>query len=211
MYAQNNEDDILARYFSSVDGGTFLEIGAFHPKNLSNTKVFVDKGWGGVMVDMSPYSLVDLVDAYKTNDKILIVGAAVTVHKTPPLKSWLVPKDDRTDGALTTTEDWHKDKWKGYLNHLDRKHVPYVTSTISLDELYGFLPQKLHLVSIDVEGTSFDLAMNFDFDRFAVDAIVVEHDGKYQEVYDRLCDRYDAVELNAENIVLVKKTEGGQP
>jgi len=206
MYAQNNEDDILATFFSNIPNGSFLEIGAFHPKNLSNTRALVEKGWGGVMVDMSPYSLVDLVNEYKTNDKILIVGAAVTLEKTPPIKFWLVPKDDRTDGALTTTEGWHKDKWAGYLNHLGRKHVPYVASTISLEELYTFLPQKLHLVSIDVEGTSFDLSMKFDFERFDVDAIVIEHDGKYQAIYDKFKDKYDAAALNAENIVLVRKS-----
>jgi hypothetical protein len=206
MYAQNNEDDILATFFSNITNGSFLEIGAFHPKNLSNTRLLVEKGWGGVMVDMSPYSLVDLVDEYKTNEKILIIGAAVTLEKSPPIKSWLVPKDDRTDGALTTTEEWHKNKWSGYLNHLDRKHVPYVASTISLEELYTFLPPKLHFVSIDVEGTSFDLSMKFDFERFDVDAICIEHDGKFQAVYEKFRNKYDSVALNAENILLVRKT-----
>lgn len=205
MYSQNNEDDILTQFFANTADGSFLEIGAFHPKNLSNTRALVEKGWGGVMVDMSPYSLVDLVDEYKTNDKILIIGAAVTLEKSPPLKSWLVPKDDKTDGALTTTEAWHKDRWSGYLNHLGRKHVPYVASTISLEELYAFLPPKLHFVSIDVEGTSFDLSMKFDFERFDVDAICIEHDGKYREVYARFEGKYDAVVLNTENILLVKK------
>ncbi len=51
MYAQNNEDDILATFFSNIPNGSFLEIGAFHPKNLSNTRALVEKGWGGVMVD----------------------------------------------------------------------------------------------------------------------------------------------------------------
>lgn len=206
MYSQNNEDDILANYFSNISNGSFLEIGAFHPKNLSNTRLLVEKGWGGVMVDMSPYSLVDLVDEYKTNDKILVVGAAVTLEKTPPIKSWLVPKDDKTDGALTTTEGWHKDRWAGYLNNLGRKHVPYVASTISIDELYQFLPPKLNFVSIDVEGTSFDLSMKFDFDRFDVDAIMIEHDGRYQTVYEKFKNKYDAVALNAENILLLKKS-----
>ena len=58
MYAQNNEDDILAKFFENTPNGSFLEIGAFHPKNLSNTRLLVEKGWGGVMVDMSQYSLV---------------------------------------------------------------------------------------------------------------------------------------------------------
>lgn len=206
MYAQNNEDDILAKFFENVSNGFFLEIGAFHPKNLSNTRLLVEKGWSGVMVDMSPYSLVDLVDEYKTNDRILIVGAAVTLEKTSPIRSWLVPKDDKTDGALTTTEEWHKDKWAGYLNHVGRKHVQYVASTISLEELYSFLPPKLHLVSIDVEGNSFAISMRFDFERFDVDAIVIEHDGNYQAVYDRFKNKYDVAALNAENILLLRKS-----
>jgi hypothetical protein len=165
----------------------------------------VERGWGGVMVDMSPYSLVDLMNEYKTNERILIVGAAVTVTKTPPIRSWLVPKDSKNDGALSTTEAWHKDKWAGYVKHNDGVHVPYVTSTICLEELYDFLPPKVHLVSVDVEGTSFDLSMKFDFERFGVEAIVIEHDGKYQEVFDRFKDTYEVAALNPENIVLLLK------
>jgi hypothetical protein len=158
------------------------------------------------MIDMSPYSLVDLVEEYKTNEKILIVGAAVTVEKTPPIKSWLVPKDDRTDGALTTTEGWHKDRWSGYLNNMGRKHIPYVASTICLDEVYELLPQKVDFISIDVEGTSFDLAMKFDFERFGVDAMIIEHDGHFQKIYDKFASKYDVAALNAENILLLKKS-----
>jgi hypothetical protein len=204
MYAQNNEDDILNQYFSA-NNGFFLEIGAFHPKALSNSRLLVERGWGGVMVDMSPYSLVDLVEEYKNNENILIVGGAVTLEKTSPIKSWLVPKDDRTDGALTTTESWHKDKWAGYLKHLGRKHIPYVAPTICLSEIYDLLPAKVNFVSIDVEGTSFDLAMKFDFERFGVEAMIIEHDGKYQEVYNRFKDKYDVAALNAENILLLLK------
>ena len=61
-------------------------------------------------------------------------------------------------------------------------------------------------MSIDVEGTSFYLSMKFDFERFDVDAIVIEHDGKYQAIYDKFKDKYDAAALNAENIVLVRKS-----
>ena len=38
MYSQNNEDDILTQFFANTPNGSFLEIGAFHPKNLSNTR-----------------------------------------------------------------------------------------------------------------------------------------------------------------------------
>lgn len=209
MYSQNNEDDIIVKYFNEKPNGFFLEIGSFDPIKLSNTRRLVELGWSGIMIDMSPYCLVDLINEYKGNEKILIIGGAITAEKTSPMKAWLVPKDPpddfKTDGAVSTTEEWHKNWWAKNLKEVGRSHVPYVTTTICLDELYEFLPSKVDFVSIDVEGTSFNLASKFDYSRFDVDAMVIEHDGGHNNLYNMLKDKYDVATLNAENIVFLKK------
>ncbi len=200
-YSQNDEEAVLLAHFGNKADGTFLEIGAFHPTKYSNTRALIERGWSGVMVEMSPYALVDLVEAYRDNPRVCIVAGAVTVEPRPPVDSWLVPQDKDIDGALTTTEAWHRDKWAGSLAAHGRKHVPFVTATISMAELVSMLPKQVDLVSIDTEGTSVQVAASFDFDRFGVTAAVIEHDGA-DKVYMPASFRLAAV--NNENAIFLR-------
>lgn len=202
-YSQNNEEAVLLDFFSDKADGTFLEIGAFHPTRLSNTRALVERGWSGVMVEMSPYALVDLIEAYKDNPRICIVAGAVTMYPEPPAAAWLVPKDDVTDGAITTTEAWHRDKWAASLAAQGRRHVPITAATISLAELCHLLPAQVDLVSIDTEGTSAALALAFPYDRFGVRAAVVEHDNN-EAVSGLLLCGFRVAANNAENLVLLR-------
>ena len=202
-YSQNNEEAVLLDFFGDKADGTFLEIGAFHPTRLSNTRALIERGWSGVMVEMSPYALVDLIEAYKDNPRIRIVAGAVTMHPEPPSAAWLVPKDDVTDGAITTTEAWHRDKWAGTLAAQGRKHVPLTAATISLAELYHLLPAQVDLISIDTEGTSAQLALAFPYDRFGIKAAVIEHDNN-EAVSGLLSLGFRVAVNNAENLVLLR-------
>lgn len=66
-YAQNFEDVILARLFSSVEHGTYIDVGANHPVQDSVTKVFYDEGWRGVNIEpMSEY--FQLLESFRPDD-----------------------------------------------------------------------------------------------------------------------------------------------
>jgi len=199
-YSQNNEEAVLLDYFGAKADGMLLEIGAFHPTRLSNTRALLERGWSGVLCDMSPFSLGHLVRAYEGNERVRVVGGVITVGASGPAPVWLVaPNEGRgRDGAVSTTEAWHKDKWAG------QGHMPYVCGTISLPELYAMLPSKVDLVSIDTEGTSMDLAMAFDWEGFAVDAVVVEHDGS-DAMVGRLVETHEVAAVNAENVVMIRR------
>jgi hypothetical protein len=199
-YSQNNEESILLEFFAGKTDGTFLEIGAFHPTRFSNTKALIERGWSGFMVEMSPYALVDLCEAYKDNPKIRIISAAVTIE-SEPITAYLVPKDDVVDGAISTTEEWHRDRWAASLASQGRKHMPFIAATISMIELMSLLPPKVDLVSIDTEGTSVRLANAFDFDRFGVRAAVIEHDNAHTI---SMPDSFRNISMNAENVIFVR-------
>lgn len=198
-YSQNNEEAVLLDYFGAKADGMLLEVGAFHPTRLSNTRALLERGWSGMLCDMSPFSLGQLVRAYEGNERVRVVGGVITVEASGPASVWLVAPDEARgrDGAVSTTEAWHRDRWAG------QGHVPYVCATISLPELYAMLPNKVDMVSIDTEGTSMTLAMAFDWERFAVDAVVVEHDGS-DALIGRLVQTHEVAAVNAENVVLVR-------
>lgn len=62
-YSQCGQDSFARALIGDV--GTFLDIGASHPVELSNTKGLEDIGWTGVCVEIEP-SLCDLLGAERT-------------------------------------------------------------------------------------------------------------------------------------------------
>ena len=48
---------ILIRIFSNKSHGFFIDVGAHHPKRLSNTYYFYKRGWRGVNIDAMPGSM----------------------------------------------------------------------------------------------------------------------------------------------------------
>ncbi len=55
-YAQEGEDLILARIFGDAIG-TYVDVGAHHPKRFSNTYLLYRKGWRGINIDATPGSM----------------------------------------------------------------------------------------------------------------------------------------------------------
>lgn len=53
-FSQKGEDLTIDRYFNHKRKGFYIDIGACHPKRLSNTKYFYDKGWHGINVEPNP-------------------------------------------------------------------------------------------------------------------------------------------------------------
>jgi hypothetical protein len=49
-YAQEGEDRILMRYFDGRKKGFYLDVGAHHPRLYSNTYLFYNKGWNGIIL-----------------------------------------------------------------------------------------------------------------------------------------------------------------
>src|SRR5690348_6806843 len=53
-YSQQGEDLILRILFSHVDRGFFVDVGAFEPRQFSNTYFFYRRGWRGINIDATP-------------------------------------------------------------------------------------------------------------------------------------------------------------
>ena len=56
-YSQEGEDAVLARLLGSTIHGFYVDIGAFHPMQYSNTFAFYRRGWRGINIDARPGSM----------------------------------------------------------------------------------------------------------------------------------------------------------
>src|SRR5271170_1689883 len=96
-FAQNFEDVMLARLFQGISSGFYVDIGAWHPTELSVTKYFYDLGWSGI--NLEPIrKQCELLAAQRPRDLNLCVAVA-------DRKGLLRFHECTDDTALSTTDD----------------------------------------------------------------------------------------------------------
>lgn len=194
-YSQFGEDALIAEYFGS-HVGTVLEIGAFHPTDMSNSRLLIERGWNAVLVDCSPRAVRDLLLEYGRNPKVKVIQAAVTAQGHGPL----VPVEI-TDDAVSTSHPPTRQKWDGF-GHYGELHC----AAISVAQLMKFMVETFgspDFLSVDTEGTSILLASGLMLCQPRV--ICVEHDDNWANflAFGKQLG-YEKLSLNGTNLVIAR-------
>ncbi len=194
MATQNDEAryiaEICGKVFPEVGNGRFLDIGAWNPSELSNTRALFERGWGGVCIEPSPGPVKDLVREYGTaaDSRVRVIAAAVGIEPG------IVPMR-MSDDALSGNDNpaWaEKGGFYGWL------HVPVITIQQILNQFGTF-----QMVSIDTEGTSTDLFLELLKSGTRPQCIVVEHDNRVVEIVTAAQEQgYTSRYISGENVVL---------
>jgi FkbM family methyltransferase len=61
-YAQNFEDVMLWRALQHVEGGFYIDVGAYAPNKDSVTRAFYDRGWHGINIEPVPERAQSFID-----------------------------------------------------------------------------------------------------------------------------------------------------
>lgn len=69
-YSQYGEDAVMLNVFRNQKRGVYVDVGAYHPVQYSNTYAFYKRGWEGIVVDPN-YRLRDLYKALRPRDTFL--------------------------------------------------------------------------------------------------------------------------------------------
>jgi FkbM family methyltransferase len=128
-----------------VENGYYLDIGAHHPFNLSNTAYFYRKGWRGLNVDAMPGAMNEFM-VHRPEDTNIEAGVSdepgqllFTIFTDPGLNGFLSDEDVKT--------------------HVDRGQVVVERKTIECrtinDIIETHAKQPIDLMSIDVEGLDY--------------------------------------------------------
>jgi FkbM family methyltransferase len=204
MYSQQDEEKhILAAFPLEVNLGRaqFLDIGAWHPTDKSNTRALYERGWHGVMIEPSPGPMVNLLKEYGNDPRITLVQAAVTADAQTMVKMRI------TDDATSTSCESVYDTWKERTAYHGSLMVPTITIDQIANRFGGF-----QFVSIDAEGISVDIFRVMMQQGWRPPCVCVEIDGRDHELaalaeearYKSVNDLRFGVLGNGTNVVLVQ-------
>jgi FkbM family methyltransferase len=193
-YAQCGEDLLLRSLLNSleIEKPYYLDIGAHHPRYLSNTYLFYRSGAHGICIEPDP-NLFKVIKNSRGRDLCLNVGIGFNSNSQADFYVMTVP----------TLNTFSKEEAENY--HANSpykiKHViklPLITVNSVLEQHAKRVPD---LVSLDVEGLDLNILKSFDFNRFRPKLFCVEtihFDNKYKEVKNE-----DIISLMKENDYIV--------
>ena len=200
-YSQNGEDDIVAGLFPPDFKGTLLEIGAYHPTELSNSRLLIERGWSAVLVEFSPGPVKALVKEYagvprEPIPRVIVVAAAITAEAAH------VEEFAVTDDALSSNDEQHLKLWAkegGYYGHL---WVPTMSVHALLSQFFGQRP--CDFASVDTEGSSVPVAIALMQSDHRPRVMCIEHNSRQVEVMQVAQPLgYACVHMTQENMVLL--------
>lgn len=209
MYSQNNEEEIIQRYFDGTTG-TFLDLGANDGITLSNTMALSLNGWSGCLVEASPKAIARLEILYEKNTKCDIVNAAIGSYNGEIILHESGEHLGKGDVALlSSVKDSELERWK------TETFTPVTVPCINFATLLGLTRyNKFDFISIDIEGMELDVLPQMDLKALGCWLLCVEFNGKEQEKYDAIIlpQGYKLIHKNAENLIYSKnRDENNKP
>lgn len=146
--------------------GFFVEIGAFDGERLSNTWLLDNGfGWCGILAEPDPRHS----EALKKRTRAVVCDRCVAARSGETVESWAASTPELSTLGRFADSDYHAAR--------RQEHATLRIETISLlDRLERFdAPTVVNHLSIDTEGSEYEILESFDFTRHDVRLITVEH------------------------------------
>jgi FkbM family methyltransferase len=170
-FAQYGEDIIVQGIFDTLNLPTphYIDIGAHHPTNLSNTYFFYTKGSSGVCIEPSPQLFAHIAKA-RPRDICLNVGISDTTHTSVPyyvLTAQTMNTFSKEDAEKTIAAPAVYGAQK--IEHIE--HIDLVPMNEILDKYFSTYGDFL---SIDTEGFDEQIVRSIDFTKYRPKVLCIE-------------------------------------
>lgn len=166
-YSQIGQDIAVLEYYKNKEGGYFVEVGAADGIDLSNTYLLETKyKWKGICVEPIPEQYEKLV-ANRPNSKC---SNDAVYYKGGLTLEFDIANNGILLSGITENIDAHKklvDENKRTIN------VKTITLTDLLDQYEA--PNFIEYLSLDTEGSEYEILKDFNFDKYKFGLIDVEH------------------------------------
>lgn len=176
FFGQTGEDAVLRSLFDSKlmrgEKGFYVDVGAYHPWDKSNTYLFYKAGWSGINIDARPGSM-KLFGKHRPRDINLEVG----ISRKEGIETYHIISDDSPMNSFSRESL----ESLNMLRHVQRT-VPVEVLPLSV-VLSRHVPvgQHIDFLTVDVEGYDLEVLESNDWDVFRPSVILAETPGKYVE------------------------------
>jgi FkbM family methyltransferase len=182
--------DLFALFCNPNEPGFFVEFGASDGTTINNTLLLEQVyGWSGIISEPALVFRKRLKSARRCS----IDFRCVSSHSGNTVRF----AEDRNPD-LSGIQNRQGDNDQSSSSQTART---YDVETVSLQDLLAQhnAPKRINFLSVDTEGSELDILSNFDFTKFAIDAITVEHNFRSdrETIYQLLSlNRFRRVELD---------------
>jgi len=197
-YSQNNEEEIILKYFEGQKLGTYLDIGAYDPEVFSNTRALYELGWRGVLVEPADMNFEVLKKYFDKDIAMQVIKTCVGLYDGE------IPFLDSGGDAISTAVQSHAEKWaKGYGTVYTKRTSPVVTFKTLLEST---IYKKFDFINIDVEEMDFQVLQQINFSEVGCSLVCIEYNGKEKEKYHGYFHRqqFRHIFSNGENLIYGK-------
>ena len=159
----HGEDLVVEKYFKDVVNGFYVDLGCYHPVQNNNTMLLYQKGWRGINIDISEFS-INLFNFCRPDD--LNLNFAVS-DKNGEIDFYYQKKIS----ALSTIKKSQSDL--AFQGKIKKKTISSQTLTQILDDS-KYKGKSIDFLDIDIEGADLDALKSLDFSRYSPKLICVE-------------------------------------
>ena len=150
----DGEDIEIVKYFDNKKNGFYVDVGSYHPIERNNTMLLYNKGWEGINIDISDFS-IKLFDQLRSRD----INLNLAVSKNEGEIEMYFQK--KLSQLSTIKKEQIKKSFQG---EVKIKKIISKTLTSILDET-KFANKKIDFLDIDVEGADMDVLESLDFEK----------------------------------------------
>lgn len=165
-WSQEGEDLLLHRIFGHLKLGTYVDVGAHHPKRFSNTYFFYRRGWAGINIDAAPGSMQRFKKC-RPRDVCLEVGIGLERCR----RQYYIFNEPALNGFSAELSLARDEENSPYFIEkvVDVDVVPLT------DVLGSYLGgKKIDFLSVDAEGLDLEVLMSNNWNRYRPKIVLAE-------------------------------------
>ena len=177
-YSMDQEDLVIKEYFNGKNKGFYVDVGCYHPLQRNNTMLLYQKGWRGINIDISDFS-IKLFKFLRPDDFNLNLAVS---NKEGEIDMFFQKKLSQ----LSTIKENHAKK--AFQGNILNKKILSKRLTSILDES-KYKDQKIDFLNIDVEGADFEVLQSLNLNKYSPELIcieVIEKDLENSDVFNFL-------------------------
>jgi FkbM family methyltransferase len=177
FYGQHAEDLIAfgllqARHLGlSYRDVSYIDIGANHPINCSNTYLFYKSGARGVAIEPNRH-VAEIYKKHRPNDKLIVAGAQYDDLLSCELK--ITSNDQLSSFSLEHIDSWNRTNPTQPVQIESTESVAMINVNDLASEYFLEKNKKLHILSVDVEGCDLQVLQKIDFSIVLAELVIVE-------------------------------------